>query len=206
MNPQIWWFAARSGGIVAWALVTASVCWGLMLSTKAASKASPPAKLLDLHRFFGMAALLFTGIHILGLVADTYVHFGWLEVLVPWASEWQATDVAWGVIGFYLLVAVELSSLVMKRLPRSVWRQIHRTSFGLYVFATYHGMTAGTDTPNQWYRMLMLDSINVVAFLTILAILAHRQAGNRQVPAVGRTGARGEADRPRPASRQARAS
>lgn len=206
MNPQIWWFAARSGGIVAWAMVTTSVCWGLMLSTKAASKASPPAKLLDLHRFFGMAALLFTGIHIAGLVADTYVHFGWLEVLVPWASEWQATNVAWGVIGFYLLLAVELTSLVMKRLPRAVWRQIHRTSFGLYVFATYHGMTAGTDTSNQWYRMAMLASINVVAFLTILAILAHRQAGNRQVRSVGRPGARGEADRPRPASRQARAS
>lgn len=205
MNPQIWWFVARSGGIVAWALVTTSVCWGLMLSTKAASKASPPAKLLDLHRFFGMAALLFTGIHIAGLVADTYVHFGWVEVLVPWASEWQATNVAWGVIGFYLLLAVELTSLVMKRLPRSVWRQIHRTSFGLYVFATYHGMKAGSDTSNQWYRMLMLASINVVAFLTILAILAHRQAGNRQVRSVGRPGARGE-DRPRPASRQARAS
>ena len=206
MNPQVWWFAARSGGIVAWALVTASVCWGLFLSTRAASKATQPAKLLDLHRFFGMAALLFTGIHIAGLVADTYVHFGWVEVLVPWASEWQASNVAWGVIGFYLLLAVELTSLVMKRLPRAVWRQIHRTSFGLYVFATYHGMTAGSDTSNQWYRMVMLASINVVAFLTILAILAHRQAGNRRIQPVSRAEDREEAQRPRPMSRSARAS
>ncbi len=204
MNPQIWWFTARSGGIVAWALVTTSVCWGLMLSTKAASKASPPAKLLDLHRFFGMAALLFTGVHIAGLVADTYVHFGWLEVLVPWASAWQATDVAWGVIGFYLLVAVELTSLVMKRLPRAVWRHVHRTSFGLYVFATYHGMTAGSDTANQWYRMVMLASINVVAFLTILAILAQRQAGHRRVPAGLRHGV-GGGDRTRSAPHRVRA-
>ena len=186
MSSQIWWYAARSGGIVAWVMVTASVCWGLLLSTRAASKASPPAQLLDLHRYFGMSALVFTAVHIVGLVADSYTHFGWLEVLVPWTSQWQASNVAWGVIAFYLLISVELTSLVMKRLPRPVWRNIHRASFGLYVLATVHGMRAGSDTSNVWYRMTMLASINVVAFLTVLAVLAHR-------PRESARGASGEA-------------
>ena len=34
MNEQLWWYVARSGGIVAWALLAASVLWGLALSTK----------------------------------------------------------------------------------------------------------------------------------------------------------------------------
>ena len=38
MNQHLWWYVARSGGIVAWALVAASVLWGLALSTKALGK------------------------------------------------------------------------------------------------------------------------------------------------------------------------
>ena len=179
MNEQLWWYVARSSGIVAWALVTLSVCWGLMLSTRAAAKASQPKQLLDLHRFLGGLAVTFTAVHLIGLVADGYVHFGWVEILVPWASEWKPTATAWGVIAFYLLVAVEGTSLLMRRLPKPVWRQIHRTSFGLYVFATIHGVQAGTDTANVWYQMVMLASINVVAFLLILLILAHRGSSRR---------------------------
>ena len=178
MNEQLWWYVARSSGIVAWALVTLSVCWGLMLSTRAAAKASQPKQLLDLHRFLGGLAVTFTAVHLIGLVADSYVHFGWIEILVPWASEWKPTATAWGVIALYLLVAVEGTSLMMRRLPKPVWRQIHRTSFGLYVFATIHGVQAGTDTANIWYQMAMLASINVVAFLLILLILAHRRSSS----------------------------
>jgi predicted ferric reductase len=176
MNEQIWWFVARSGGIVAWVLVTLSVCWGLFLSTKAVAKASQPAKLMDLHRFLGGLAVTFTMIHVAGLLLDGYIGYGWSDILIPWASEWRPTAVAWGVIGFYLLMAVELTSLLMKRLPRAVWRQVHRASFGLYIFATVHGIQAGTDTLNVWYRMAMLASINIVAFLTIVLVLAHRKA------------------------------
>ena len=51
MNPQVWWFVSRSSGMIAWALLTLSVCWGLFISTKAVAKASSPAWLLDLHRY-----------------------------------------------------------------------------------------------------------------------------------------------------------
>ena len=176
MSEQIWWFVARSGGIVAWGLVTLSVCWGLFLSTKAVAKASQPSKLLDLHRFFGGLSVVFTAVHVAGLVADSYIQFGWMEVLVPWASEWKPTAVAWGVIAMYLLLAVEITSLLMKRIPRSLWRQVHRASFGLYIFSTVHGIQAGSDTLNIGYRIAMLASVNVVAFLTIIVILAHRKA------------------------------
>lgn len=176
MNEQVWWFVARSSGIVAWALVTFSVCWGLMLSTKAAAKATQPAKILDLHRFFGGLAVVFTGIHLAGLVLDDFVHFGWVEILIPWKSEWQPTAVAWGVFAFYIMLAVEITSLLMKRLPRNIWKHVHRTSLALYIFATYHGIQAGTDTGNVWYQMMMLASVNIVGFLTILLVLARQKA------------------------------
>jgi predicted ferric reductase len=176
VNPQTWWFVSRSSGIIAWALVSLSVCWGLFISTKAVAKASSPAWLLDLHRYVGGLAVVFTGIHLIGLVADSYVTFGWAELFVPMASEWKPGAVAYGIVGFYLLIAIEVTSLAMKRLPRRLWRWIHRSSFPLYVIATYHGIRAGTDHENQWFRIAALASINVVGFLTLVLILAARRA------------------------------
>lgn len=176
MNSQIWWFVSRSSGIIAWALLSLSVCWGLFISTKAVAKASTPAPLLDLHRFLGGLAVVFTAIHLTGLWADEYVEFGWAELFVPMKSEWKPGPVAWGIVGLYLLVAVESTSLMMKHLPRRLWRWIHRLSLPLYLTATYHGIAAGTDKSNEAFRLAALASVNVVAFLAIVLILAARRS------------------------------
>ena len=140
--------------------------------------------MLDLHRFLGGLAVFFTGIHVLGLVADSYVYFGWSEILVPMASEWKAGPVAWGVVAFYLLLAVEVTSLAMKKMPRRIWLAIHRLSLPLYALSTVHGIQAGTDTLNEWYRIAMIASINIVAFLLVILILAHKKARDKQMMAL----------------------
>ena len=118
MNPQVWWYLTRASGIVAWLMLTASVIWGVVLSTKAFPEHRRPAWLLDLHRWLGGLAVSFTAIHLGALVADSYVHFGLADLLVPYASSWQPGAVALGVVALWLLLAVEVTSLAMKRLPR----------------------------------------------------------------------------------------
>lgn len=175
MNEQIWWYVARSGGIIAWVLVTLSVLWGLALSTKVLGKRGAPAWLLDIHRWFAALSLVFTAIHMLALVADSYVYFSWSELFVPMASSYQPGGVAWGIVAFYLLVAIEITSLLMRRIPRKLWRNIHFTSFGLFGFATLHGQQAGTDATNDIYRWVGLVSVQLVLFLTIVRIVAQRR-------------------------------
>ena len=177
MNPQVWWYVSRSSGIVAWALLSLSVCWGLFISTKAIAKASTPAWVLDLHRFLGGSAVLATGAHLTGLVADGYVHFGWTELFVPLAADWKPVAVASGVVALYLLVAVEATSLAMHRLPRRVWRGVHRSSFVLWLLATVHLLQAGTDADSSLLRVGVVAATNVIAFLTVVVILgAQRRA------------------------------
>ncbi|MHB8507701.1 MAG: hypothetical protein ACYDGR_03520 [Candidatus Dormibacteria bacterium] len=144
MNDTLWWYLARSGGVVAWALLFASVGWGLTLSATVISRPRG-AWFLDLHRFLGGLAIVFVAIHVTGLMMDRYVPFGVRQVLVPFASRWRPEAVAWGIVSLYLLLAVELSSLVMKRLPWWLWKGIHWTSFGMLVGATVHVFLAGTD-------------------------------------------------------------
>lgn len=178
------WYAARSAGIVAWLLVTASVVWGLLLSTRLTA-VRPARWMLDLHRFLGGLAVTFTVVHVVALVADTYVHFGVADVLVPFASRWRPGAVALGVVAVWLLAAVEVTSLLMRRLPRKAWRAVHAGSYGLFVLATLHGITAGTDLHGPLGSLAVNGSIALVLFLTMVRILSPKP-GRRLTPAFSR--------------------
>jgi len=148
VKSQMWWYTARAGGIVAWALSAGSVVWGLLLSSRVLGRRISGPKLLDLHRFLGGLAVVFTGVHLSGLVLDSTVHFGPVEILVPFASEWHPGAVAWGVVAFYVLLAVEITSLLRRRVGERVWRAVHYGGFLVFLFGTIHGLKAGTDVEN----------------------------------------------------------
>ena len=148
MTNNVLWYSARAAGIVAWALLGASVVWGLVLSTKLRPPKLRPAWMLDLHRFLGGLAAIFTVVHIGSIMLDGYVHFGLADVLVPFASSWHPLWVAFGIVGLYLLLAVELTSLARKYLPYQLWRRVHVLSLPLFAVATIHFALAGTDAGN----------------------------------------------------------
>jgi hypothetical protein len=170
---QLWWYTARSGGIVAWALLAASMIWGLAMSTKAsvAGKRPRPNWMLDLHRFLGGAALVFVGIHVAAIMLDTYVDFGFVEVLVPFASSWNPAAVAWGIVASYLLVAVEVTSLLRMKISKRAWRITHMLSFPTFVLTTVHMLTAGTDSSTLGLRMLTAAATVVIGTMTAWRIM-----------------------------------
>ena len=170
MNAQLTWYAARAAGIVAWSLAAGSVVWGLALSTRALGRKPRPAWLFDLHRFLGGTALAFTGVHVGSILLDTYVHFSVANVLVPFTGPWHPGAVAWGITAFYLLLAVELTSLARSRIPRRVWRRIHVGGFGLFVTSTIHGLSAGTDRRSPAFVAAAVGTVLAVAALTAIRI------------------------------------
>jgi predicted ferric reductase len=179
MSEQIWWYTARSSGIVALVLVTMSVVWGLLFSTRLLQGRPSPKWLLSLHRHLGGLSVTFTVVHIVGLVADSYVEFGPAEILVPLASEWNPQAVALGVVAMYLLAAVEITSLLQKRLPRRLWRWIHLSSYGLFWLSIVHGLTAGTDAGTTAYVIGSRTAVLLVVFLTVYRVLTKRSVRRR---------------------------
>ena len=177
MTAQLWWFVARSTGIVAVALAGLSVIWGLLLGSKVLEGRPGPRWLLDLHRWLGGLTLGFTGAHVSALMLDSYVDFGIVDILVPGASAWKPGAVAWGVVSAWLLLAVQLSSLIMKRLPRHLWKRIHLLSYLMLWTGIVHGVKAGTDAANPLYVWSMGALSLAVAFLTVYRILT---AGRRR--------------------------
>mgnify|MGYP001556630035 FL=1 len=80
---------------------------------------------------------------------------------------------------------MEVSSLLRTRIPARVWRRIHLTSFGLYLTATLHFVTAGTDVDGVPGTAAVVGSMVLIAALTLVRILAPRGAAARAGAARG---------------------
>jgi DMSO/TMAO reductase YedYZ heme-binding membrane subunit len=190
MSEHVWWYLARSSGIVAWALLAGSVVLGLVLSTRALGRRPAPSWTADLHRGVAGMAVVLTGLHLGSLVADTTVPFGALELLVPFASSWRPVAVAWGIVALYLLLAVETTSLLRRRLSTRAWRAVHVTSFPLYAAATVHLLTAGTDASSPWLLAVVWATMVAIASLTLVRLLVPRGRARARRAAVPGTGQR----------------
>ena len=174
MSSQVWWYVTRSSGIVAWALLTASVLMGILIPAKFSAR-QRPAWLLDIHRWLGGCTIGFVVIHLAALVADSYVHFGLVDLVVPFASDWRPGAVALGVIATWILVVVEATSLAMRRLPRALWRWIHIGSYAAFFLVSLHGALAGTDATNPAYQIVSYASLGLVSLASVYRVLTRRR-------------------------------
>jgi DMSO/TMAO reductase YedYZ heme-binding membrane subunit len=163
MHPQLMWWVSRATGMVAAILLVASLVWGILLATRALKPVDRPAWLLDIHRWVSSLACIFVVAHMAALVADNYVHFSWKELFLPGGSPWKTVPVAFGVVAFWLLVAVQGTSLMMKRLPRKWWKGVHMSSYAVVWLGSVHGALAGTDARHPIY-------VSVAIVLTMLAV------------------------------------
>src|SRR5438046_1128838 len=111
--------------MLAFALLTASVVLGLALSGRVRLKRWPRFAVEDVHRFVGLLAATFIGIHVAGLLADTYVPFSLSQVLVPFASSYRPLATALGVVALELLAALALANRYRKHLSYRFWRRTH---------------------------------------------------------------------------------
>ena len=178
MTGQVWWYVARSGGIVAWVLLAVCVFWGLALSSRFLGTKPKPNWMLDLHRFLGTLSVVFTAIHVVALMADSFVTITIVHVLVPFTGNYHTAAMAWGVLALYFLVAVELTSLFRKHLPKRAWRAVHYLSFPLFVSATAHFLLIGTDRTTAPARLGVLATVAAVSAATLVRII---QADHRSV-------------------------
>lgn len=165
-DPRLIWYVARATGLVAWALSAATVLWGLALSTRALGRRPRAAWLADLHRYLGGLTVIFTTLHIAGLALDDYVQFTLADLFLPLATDWRPVAVAWGIASLYLLLAIEVTSLLRRHIPTTLWRRVHQASFVLFTTATIHLLTAGTDATEPWLRWTVMATVAATVYLS----------------------------------------
>lgn len=173
------WFVIRGSGIMAFALLTASLLWGLLVSSKVLGRAVRAKGLQWLHESLGFGALVATVVHIVAVRQDEYIEFTWPDILVPGASEWEPLATALGVVGLWTLAVVSLSFYAKRWIGQNNWRILHYLSFGTFLAALGHAAIAGTDSGNVFVSALYISSLVTVVALTAIRVLTSAQQRQR---------------------------
>jgi predicted ferric reductase len=178
ISPQFWWYLSRASGIVAFVLLTASLVWGVLLFTRVLRKIDRPSWLLEMHSWLSGLAVVTIALHLVALVADNYVHFGWKELFVPNGSNWKTGPVNFGVIAFWILVAVQGTSLVRTHINRKLWKYVHIGSYASWWLTAIHAGLAGTDATHRAYQATALLATIAAVTATFVRVVAPRKAGS----------------------------
>ena len=184
MNEKFAWYVSRSSGWVAFVLLAVTVIWGILGITKVIERKGLPRWMMDLHKYLALLTVVFTGVHLGGLVADNFVHIGWREILVPYALDWKPGAVTLGIVAFYLLLVVQVSSWLKSCMPRRLWKSLHMLSYPAMWLVAMHGLRAGSDASYIGVRIGVTVIVIATSFFTLLRILRGRTARRAPVPTI----------------------
>jgi len=169
MFDQVLWFATRGAGAVSLIMLTASLCFGMVVVTRFQHPEWPRFLNYEMHRRISLLAIVFLAVHVLAAVFDPFTSLGLAAALVPLVSTYRPIPMALGVIALYLFAALIATSLLRKHIGQKTWRAIHWTSYAMWTLAVTHGISGGTDGSATW--MLVID---VACLGAVAACLAWR--------------------------------
>lgn len=165
------WFLIRGSGIGAIVLMSASMMWGLMVSSKVFGRAIKARGLTWLHESLSISAILATVVHVIAVSRDDFVTFTWPELLVPGVSEWEPIAAAFGVMSFWTTLIVAASFYIKKRIGQKNWRRLHFLSFGAFGAGIAHAVLGGTDIGSPWVAGLYAGAVVAVLLLTAIRMV-----------------------------------
>lgn len=161
------WYAARAAGVVAYLLVSASVALGLALAGKERFERWPRFAVEDVHRFAGVLAGVFIGLHVFWLGVDSQAHLTPSSILIPFTSSYRPFWTGLGIVAAELLVALAVTNHYRKRISYSLWRRLHYLNFAVWIAATAHGLGAGTDSRSTAFLVMYALSAGTIGALAL---------------------------------------
>lgn len=159
------WNVIKASGFTSYLLLFISVSMGAFSYGNIVSN-NIRKLLLPIHQFTGWVGFLFGLLHGVVLSIDSYVDFTLTSIFIPFTAEFHPVASGLGTIAFYMLFLVILSSDLMKRWGRKVWRAIHYVAFPAYVLSLIHGLWLGTDIKMLWAKLFYAGT--AIIFLGII--------------------------------------
>lgn len=165
------WIVLRAAGIGSYVMLFLSVVWGLITTTAPFGKRISRASAALVHQFMSTCGLFLLGIHLGGLLIDTFMPFGPLDLVIPMRGTYRPVAVTLGIVAMYTLVVVVVTSWLRKPIGTTWWRRTHLLAVPTFTLALLHGVFAGTDTtrPAMWWTYVATGLI--VVFLVVLRAL-----------------------------------
>jgi methionine sulfoxide reductase heme-binding subunit len=175
-NPKLAWYFSRASGIVSYLMLTISVVWGLILSTKISKEYTPAPAVLALHNAVGWIAVGIGAMHGFSLMFDTYFTYDLFDILIPFNGPYKPFWVGLGTLSLYIMLVASASFAWKDWLGQRAWRMMHYCTFGMYGMVTLHGLMTGTDSWITGTNLMYVGSVLVVLFLTNYRVIAGKEA------------------------------
>ena len=159
------WLTARTAGLLALVLLTATTCLGVLAAHSGAAGQRYAAQYV--HRLTASLGLGAVALHIVTIVADSYAHVGVTGAIVPFTAGYRPTWVGLGTIAAYLLLVVAAVGFARGRMAARAgtaraWRALHAGAYLAWALAIVHGFAAGTDSSQPWTRFVFLACLMAV--------------------------------------------
>ncbi len=142
------WYVSRSSALVAFFLLYVSIFLGLTLRIPFLRKIFSPVYSMKVHGWIALQATLFALIHGMVLMFDKFYNFSFADLFVPFVSSFEPKPLAMGIVAFYLMVLLVLTSYARKFISQKIWRITHFANIALYVLGMIHAVNLGTDMKN----------------------------------------------------------
>lgn len=166
------WLVVRATGFTAFVALALEVTVGLLVSTRAIDRWLPRGQTIAIHGWLSPIALALVLGHAALLLADGYLRFDLVDVVVPFAAPYRRLALGAGITAGYLALVVHASFALRRRLGTVTWRRLHYLSFAGFVAATLHGIAAGSDSGRPWAIAVYATAVAGVA-----ALVAQRVVG-----------------------------
>lgn len=174
-DSRVYWYMARSAGIVAYLLLWGSVAGGIMVGNKMLNGLVKPPVVYEVHKTLSILALIVGMFHGFILLGDSYLNFSVLDLVIPFRSSYQPFGVGLGILGLYLTAILVGSFYLKKRIGQRAWRLLHFTSFGVWIMTSLHGIMAGTDTQSIVMKMMYAVAVVSVGYLLTYRIFVGKE-------------------------------
>lgn len=171
--PLMWW-SARAVGLVAQLALWMSMLFGVFVGAKGAGGLVETPWTRELHLRWSLAAIGLVVLHVVLVVVDPHAGVGPWAAFVPLASPIRSRGIALGTVAMLALAGVHGATVVMRRLPPGVWRAVHATSFGVFLLASLHTLSAGTDADLPVVRGLLGGMVAVLVGAIVQRVLVAR--------------------------------
>lgn len=164
--PHLFWITSRAAGGAALLLSSASVAFGLTMSSRRKSPSKRDARAL--HEALSLATLSLVALHGAALLGDSYLHPDLGGIAIPFVGPYRPLWVGLGIVAGYGLAALGLSYYFRDRIGAARWRRAHRLAAIFWLLAILHTIGAGSDAAELWF--LILSGAMVVPAALLLAL------------------------------------
>lgn len=171
------WYVTRASGLVAGLLFFILLLSGTGFITGHTFNFLEPITAWASHKALGIALGISVFLHITALYFDSFVPFDIKSLLIPFVSTYRPIEifginigslyVALGVLAFYIIIAIVLTSLFWLEKKPKTWKIIHLLSYVAMIFIFVHALYLGTDLARGILRWIWIGLLLILIWASL---------------------------------------